>query len=210
MHTTSSARLVLVCLLAAAGTVVLARLGEARFAARATGQRAAVAQPARPPQALAGTQTSQGDALRDGRGVDPNLAAAVELELLPGVGPRLAQAIVHSREQQGRFSTLRDLRRVRGLGEKTLAKIAPLLLLPDSPRAAPGAPGDAAVHGRAHSEGLEHPAHAQRDVGRVEQLPVALEQQRGAHVQAQGPAARGQVIDTEHQLSADAHGQQRP
>jgi len=208
MHTTPAARLALVCLLVAAGTVVLARLGEARFAAQAPVPRARVEHATAEPAAR-GRPTAQGDALRDGRAVDPNLAAAVELELLPGVGPRLAQQIVDHREKHGRFATLRDLRRVRGIGEKTLAKIAPLLRL----AAAPGGPahpqaGAAARHPLG-SEGLEHPAHAQRDVGRVEHLPVALEQQRGAHVQAHDPAARDQVVDTEHQVPADAHGQLR-
>jgi competence protein ComEA len=50
-----------------------------------------------------------------------------ELSLLPGVGETLARRIVESRSKHGRFADLDDLRRVRGIGPKTLERIRPFL-----------------------------------------------------------------------------------
>lgn len=61
--------------------------------------------------------------------VDINRADWPELTLLPGVGPTLAQRIVESREQEGAFRNADDLRRVAGIGPKTVARIAPYLTL---------------------------------------------------------------------------------
>jgi comEA protein len=59
--------------------------------------------------------------------VDINRASAGELERLPHIGPALAQRIVAYRNRQGRFKSLQDLKRVKGLGEKTIRVIAPYL-----------------------------------------------------------------------------------
>ena len=50
-----------------------------------------------------------------------NRAPPHELLLLPGVGPARAGAIVASRRIDGRFHTLEDLRRIRGIGPVTVA-----------------------------------------------------------------------------------------
>jgi competence protein ComEA len=47
--------------------------------------------------------------------------------LLPGVGESLARRIVESRGALGRFADLDELRRVRGIGPKTLERIKPFL-----------------------------------------------------------------------------------
>ena len=52
-----------------------------------------------------------------------NRAEAVELVPLPGIGPVLAKRIVEDRTLHGRFLTLRDLRRVKGMTPKTLEKV---------------------------------------------------------------------------------------
>ena len=59
--------------------------------------------------------------------VDINRAAWVEFATLPGVGRKLAERIVQSREQQGPFADVDDLRRVRGIGPHTLETIRPYL-----------------------------------------------------------------------------------
>ncbi len=59
-------------------------------------------------------------ALDAARRVDVNAAGVAELQRLPGIGPILAERIVASRTAHGRFGTLEDLRRVRGIGAKTL------------------------------------------------------------------------------------------
>lgn len=65
---------------------------------------------------------------RPGR-VNINLATATELQRLPHVGPVLAGRIVAYREQHGPFKRVEDLRKVKGIGEKTLARIRPYLTI---------------------------------------------------------------------------------
>lgn len=60
--------------------------------------------------------------------VDVNRADWPELTLLPGVGEVLAKSIVDSREARGEFRSHDDLRRVKGIGKKTLDKIKPYLV----------------------------------------------------------------------------------
>ncbi|MEQ8771202.1 MAG: ComEA family DNA-binding protein [Phycisphaerales bacterium] len=57
--------------------------------------------------------------------VNLNQATPEELELLPGIGPVLAQRIVDERARNGRFTSLLDFQRVPGIGEKTAANLAP-------------------------------------------------------------------------------------
>lgn len=62
----------------------------------------------------------------DGR-IDINHASAAELESLPGVGAVTAQAIIAHREQAGRFATVEDLQKVRGIGPAKFASIKDLV-----------------------------------------------------------------------------------
>jgi len=57
--------------------------------------------------------------------LDLNRADAVELDLLPGVGPALASRILAERRRRGSLGSTRDLLQVRGIGPKTLAKLLP-------------------------------------------------------------------------------------
>ena len=59
--------------------------------------------------------------------VDINKANWPELATLPGVGRKLAERIVQSREQNGLYTDLDDLRRVRGIGARTLETLRPYL-----------------------------------------------------------------------------------
>ena len=59
--------------------------------------------------------------------VDVNSAAWPELVQIPGVGRTLADRIVDSREREGPFGEVEDLRRVHGIGRKTLDSIRPYL-----------------------------------------------------------------------------------
>jgi competence protein ComEA len=64
--------------------------------------------------------------------VDINKAEWFELAELPEVGETLARRIVESREANGAFKDNNQLRRVRGIGPRTLEKMRPYLLpLPD-------------------------------------------------------------------------------
>ena len=55
--------------------------------------------------------------------VNINSATAEELDSLPGVGPSTAAAIVEDRDANGPFSSVGDLMRVSGIGEKKFAKL---------------------------------------------------------------------------------------
>jgi competence protein ComEA len=58
--------------------------------------------------------------------VNINTATAAELEKLPRIGPVLAEAIMATRKQK-EFSSVEDLRRVRGIGAKTLDALRPFV-----------------------------------------------------------------------------------
>jgi len=62
--------------------------------------------------------------------LDINSAGPPELVQLPGVGPALADRIVEWRQQHGSFTTLEEIREVRGIGELTLEAIRPYLRPP--------------------------------------------------------------------------------
>ena len=64
----------------------------------------------------------------DGR-IDLNSATAKELESLPGIGPELARRILEYRRINGRFSSVDDLKKVSGIGDKTLENLRPLVTL---------------------------------------------------------------------------------
>jgi len=60
--------------------------------------------------------------------LDLNAARAHELQLLPGIGEKTAQAIVADREENGPYRNLEDLTRVRGIGPKTVERLRPHLM----------------------------------------------------------------------------------
>ena len=55
--------------------------------------------------------------------ININTATAEQLDLLPEIGPVLAQRIVAYRNAFGDFESIEDLLRVNGIGHKTLDKI---------------------------------------------------------------------------------------
>ncbi len=55
--------------------------------------------------------------------VNINTATLEELDTLPGVGPSTAQAIIDDRTQNGPFSSIEDLMRVSGIGDKKFANM---------------------------------------------------------------------------------------
>jgi comEA protein len=57
--------------------------------------------------------------------VNINTATADELELLPGIGPARARAILEHRKAKGEFKQVDDLRDVGGIGDRALEALRP-------------------------------------------------------------------------------------
>ena len=56
-----------------------------------------------------------------------NRATAAELELLPGIGPAKARAIIEYRDEKGPFARTQDLKKVSGIGDVTFSKLESLV-----------------------------------------------------------------------------------
>lgn len=81
--------------------------------------------------------------------LDLNRATAEDLEQLPGIGPVLARRIVEWRRGHGAFKSVDDLNHVKGIGEKKLRQLKPLVMVGQlkQPLASQPWPG-AALHGK--------------------------------------------------------------
>lgn len=93
-------------------------------ASAAISSPAAFAEPAKPP-AAAKAKASSGKRLV-GK-LNLNKASAEELVMLPGIGKTKAERIVAWRAKHGKFNRVVDLRRVKGFGKKSVAKLEPYL-----------------------------------------------------------------------------------
>lgn len=69
--------------------------------------------------------------------LDLNHARADELDLLPGIGPRLARRLVAERQAHGGWQDLAELEQVRGIGPRQLARWRGLLAVGQATRASP-------------------------------------------------------------------------
>ena len=61
--------------------------------------------------------------VRSGGKVDLNTATLAELEAVPGIGPHYAGEIIAARP----YKSVEEIVRVKGIGPKTRAKLAPYL-----------------------------------------------------------------------------------
>jgi competence protein ComEA len=60
-------------------------------------------------------------------GVDLNAASAADLQKIPGIGPKAAEAIVAHREEQGPFTSIDDLAAIRGFGPAKVEQLRSFL-----------------------------------------------------------------------------------
>ena len=60
-----------------------------------------------------------------------NTATQKELEFLPTVGPGRAKIIIDYREKKGKFKSIEELERIKGIGPATIEKLRPLIILED-------------------------------------------------------------------------------
>ena len=61
--------------------------------------------------------------------ININDASAEQLEAIPGVGLKKAQAIVDYRSKNGKFSSIDDLVKVKGIGQKMMDKMKGLVTI---------------------------------------------------------------------------------
>jgi comEA protein len=61
--------------------------------------------------------------------IDINSATASKLQELPGIGPAYSKRIVEWRNENGQFTSFDQLLEIKGIGEKRLANIKPLITL---------------------------------------------------------------------------------
>jgi len=66
-----------------------------------------------------------GDLLPQPARININSAASYELQMLPGIGPKTANAIVQYRQEHGSFASLEALADVKGIGPNTVERIRP-------------------------------------------------------------------------------------
>ncbi len=59
--------------------------------------------------------------------VNINKAASEELQLLPGIGEKTAQAITDYIKEHGEFAAVEDIKNVKGIGDKTFENIKDFL-----------------------------------------------------------------------------------
>lgn len=70
------------------------------------------------------------------RPVNLNTATVTELMQLPRIGQKTAERIVAFRKQHGGFQRPEELMNVKGIGEKSYARLKPFLALSPLPRPA--------------------------------------------------------------------------
>lgn len=61
--------------------------------------------------------------------VNINTATKEQIEKLPGIGPNKAESIVRTREAEGEFKSIEDLKKVKGFGDKTIESLKEFIVL---------------------------------------------------------------------------------
>jgi competence protein ComEA len=85
-----------------------------------------------PPAKAAATPAPSQKAVGLPGAIDVNTATAADLRKLPGIGPKMSQAILDERERAP-FKSVDDLRRVHGIGAKTLDRLRPYVTVGGEP-----------------------------------------------------------------------------
>lgn len=87
------------------------------------------ARPVEPLQSPVRDRSSRTTTVSPYRLIDINGATKEELMMLPGIGPAYAERIIRSRADDGPFTSVDDLDRVRGIGKATIARLRPFIVV---------------------------------------------------------------------------------
>lgn len=61
--------------------------------------------------------------------VNINLANEIELQDLPRIGPKMADRIVRYRREHGSYKTIEEIKKVKGIGNKTFEQLKDLIVV---------------------------------------------------------------------------------
>lgn len=75
------------------------------------------------------SEVERGDAEEVIYPININTADQATLQLLPGIGETYAKRIIEYREEHGGFKTIQELRQIKGIGEKRLQRLRPVVTL---------------------------------------------------------------------------------
>jgi competence ComEA-like helix-hairpin-helix protein len=65
--------------------------------------------------------------------INLNTATSAELQQVPGIGPVTADRVLKMRKVHGPFKSVNELRAIKGIGPRRLAKMKPYLTVGDAP-----------------------------------------------------------------------------
>ncbi len=101
----------------------------ARYESEPDGVQVAALQPETVTPDTVESDTAREQPATDGERININEADEEELQELPGIGPAFSERIIEWRKENGEFTSKEQLIEVRGIGERRLEVIKPLIRL---------------------------------------------------------------------------------
>ena len=72
--------------------------------------------------------SSSSNSLKNNK-ININKATQTELETIPGIGPSLALKIINYREENGKFSSIEEIKKVSGIGDSKYNQIKDFIII---------------------------------------------------------------------------------
>lgn len=122
--------------------------------------------------------------------VNINTASKEELDVLPGIGPVKAQAIVDYRKANGPFKSVDDLKKVNGIGDATFDKLKGDITVSGGSKAAPKAAAAAPAKAEPAKTAAPAPAPAKAEPAKTTAAaPAAATPAKAEPAKVAAPAA---------------------